>query len=136
MPLFSPPQLIQTAFSEISANTTTTSGSFVDLLTVTLTTGPTRVEIYFTTSASNNAFGGASLQFQITIDGVAQRGCKLRGIALSTASCAAIFFRSAQLSIGSHTIKVQWLTDVGTAQIRPVTTIQEHGSLLVNEITV
>jgi hypothetical protein len=136
MPLFPPPQLIQTVFSEISANTTTTSGTFVDLLTVTLTTGPTQVEIYFTASASNNAFAGASLQFQITIDAVAQRGCKVRSFTLNSASCGAIFFRSGQLSIGSHTIKVQWLTDVGTAQIRPVTTIQEHGSLLVNEITV
>lgn len=127
---------MQTGFVEITSDTTTTSGTYVDLLSLTLTTDANMVEIHFTASVSNTAAFGSSPSFQLVIDGSAVRGAKVRVLEAVEASCAAITYRSSQLTAGSHTFKIQWLTDTSTARIRPVTTINEHASLLVNEITV
>jgi len=139
MPVFQPPELLQTAFVEITSDTTTTSGSYVDLLSLTITTdGGSMAEVHFTASVSNTALFGSSQQFQLVIDGSAVRGSHTRVLESVEASCAAITYRTGVLTAGSHTFKIQWLTDVFifTARIRPVTTINEHASLLVSEITV
>lgn len=136
MPLRQPPALLQTAFTEIVSDTTTVSASFVDLLTLTISTDQgSTVEMHFTISASNSA-AGADLQCQILIDGVAQLATHLRTIDATGAQSAGIRFKSAVLAVGSHTFKAQWLTSTGTARVRPHTTVIEHASLLVKEMTV
>jgi hypothetical protein len=128
--------LLQTAFSEITADTTTTSASFVDLLTVTLTTGANSLLIMAAANISN-ASANVNVQVRVTLDGVAQRGSLTRSPSASGCQAVAITLKRT-VSAGSHTIKVQWLTASSTAQCRPITAAvdKEHASLLVQEVTV
>jgi hypothetical protein len=127
------PQIIQTAFTEITVDTTTTSTSFTDLLSLTIVTDNNPVICHFSASADNT--GVQDVDFQLVIDGVAQRGCALRVIAAGFGTSAELVDKSAALSIGSHTIKIQWQVSGNTGQIRPATNIDEHASLLVEEVT-
>lgn len=49
--LYERPQIVQTAFTEITVDTTTTSTSFTDLLTLTIVTDNNPVISYFSVSA-------------------------------------------------------------------------------------
>lgn len=137
MPLFQPPTLLQTVFSEVQRSTTTTSTSFVlvnDLVTyITIQQGSV-VEVHFTVSASASV--AASMKFQLLIDDVAQTAVHLNTIDTTGAQSAAIRWRAAGLSAGLHTFAIKWLTSAGTARIRPFTSNVEHGALLLKELTV
>jgi hypothetical protein len=130
--------LKQTAFAEIAVDTTTTSTSFVDLLTISFTiTASSIVLISFTASVSNTPSSTRNQDFRITIDGVAKRGARAICTTGSSATCAAIVLRVTGLAAGARSIKVQWKTSASTAQIRPVAAPDtEHASLLVQEVTV
>lgn len=138
MPLFnlSPAQrLVQTAFAEITTDTTTTSTSFVDLLTITLTTATNNLLIYVSHSFGNTSAFGAQVFVRLLLDGAAIRGAGDQ--ASSTfASSGAIITKEA-VTAGSHTIKVQWRVGSNTGQCRPVAAPDsEHCSLLVIEESV
>jgi hypothetical protein len=140
MPLFEQPTLLQTQFAELSANTSTTSTSFVNLLSITMdTSGESSLLIFFTGTPymSNDS---QTIAFQLVVDGTPVRGCAShsdKSGANDTHATAALVYKQTGLAAGSHTITIQWKTDSGTtASIRPVTTIQESGSLLINEVTV
>src|SRR5512137_1319319 len=70
----------QTAFAEQAVNTTTGSGTFGDLGTITLTlttTAGSFLLINFTASASN-ASANTNIDYQLVIDGSPVRGCGTR----------------------------------------------------------
>jgi len=128
--------VLQSAMAEKSTDATTTSASFVDLLTVTITTiASTVCKIYFTVSASHTT-AEAATTFQLLIDGSAVRGLATYQPKFGGGfQCGgALIYRKTGLSAASHTFKIQWKTSGSTAQIRPVTTIAEHASLVVEEI--
>lgn len=127
----------QSVFAEIAADTTTTSASFVDLLTANITTFSSILIIQASISASNSSALGANMDFQVLVDGVAKRGFAIRTPALSNAQLGAgLFYKMTGLTPGAHVVKLQWRTSAGTGQVRPVATIAEHASLLVEESTV
>jgi hypothetical protein len=137
VPLVDPVKLVQTAFTELTSNTTTTSGTFVDLLTLTITTGANAVLVHFSVSVNNNdLFAQQQQQFQLLVDGVATRGCSVRSINSNHANSGGLVYKTGVLTAGSHTFKIQWLTGGSTAQIRPVATATEHASLILKEVTV
>jgi hypothetical protein len=127
--------LKQTLFAQITVDTTTTSAAFVDLLTqaITITAG-SKVIINFTASANNSNV--SLIQFQITIDGAAVRGASSRVSQNNTEVCCSIVYERLGLAAGAHTVKIQWRTTAGTARIRPVATVVEHASLILQEVTV
>jgi hypothetical protein len=131
-------ELLQTAFAEQATNTTQTSATFGDLGTVTLTlttTAGSALLITFTASASNTN-NNHNIDFQLVIDGTAVRGAGMRVPVAGQSDSSAITYKKTGLSAGSHTIKAQWRTDGNTAQIRPTTVLNEHASLLIQEVTV
>lgn len=130
------PTLLQTTFTELTLDTPTGSGTFVDLLTqaITIQAGSVLL-IHFTASASNTS-NATTIDFQITIDAAAVRGTGMRTVAANIPSGNAIVYRKTGLSAGAHTVKVQWRTGGGQARIRPATTVNEHASLVIQEVTV
>lgn len=128
--------LLQTTFAEITANTTTSSLTFVDLLTQSITTTGGDLLIYFTVSASNTTVN-RSISFRITVDAVSKRGTNIFSPSANTAASASIAIKVTGLSASTHTVKVQWLTSANTARIDPAGAPDtEHASLIVNEVTV
>jgi uncharacterized membrane protein len=130
--------LLQTQFAEVTANTTTASTTFVDLLTVTLTTTAGSALLINFGSSSSNTTASRTNAFRVTVDGVAKRGAAARITTVSEAAGAVIVQKVTGLAAGSHTVKVQWrVTSSSTAQIRPVASPDtEYAALLVKEVTV
>ena len=136
MPLVLAPDVIQTAYAEIASDTTTTSVSFVDLLTISLLTNGGDVLIEFDVSGTNS--GSYMTYYRITFNGVSCRGASYFSYNSAVAG-AAICVRLTGVAADSvaHTIKVQWCVGDGTARIRPVAAADvEHASLWVAEVTV
>lgn len=127
---------LQSAFSEITVDTTTTSTTFVDLLSVVVTTlAGTKLLIHASTSASNTGVNG-EVRFRVTIDGTAVRGWSNVKTGAGQTASGGFTYRKTGLSAAAHTIKVQWLVDAGTGRIRPATAAIdiEHASLLCQEV--
>lgn len=127
-----PTSMLQTAYLELSVDTTTTGATFVDLLTVNLTTYGGVCLVTFTVGGGN-ATTNTNVRFQLTLDGVAQRGTKFRqDTGAGSPGCLA--YRAAPAA-GSHVFKIQWSVSAGTGRIRAATVNEEHASLMIEEIT-
>jgi hypothetical protein len=136
VPLYDADRLIQTASTELTVDTSTTSTTYVDLMSVTITTGTNSVIIQFSSSCTTNV-SGDWCEFQLLIDGVITRGLAIWTDTAGVADSGALVYKSSVLSAGSHTFNIQWhVGTAGTAQIRPVTTVLEHATLYVEEVTV
>jgi len=124
-------RIVQQTFDEITADTTTTSLTFVTLLTRTLTTGANKLNIHFTCAGSNSS-NNTAVHFEIQIDGVSIRGSALVASSAATQSTSIVY--STTVTAASHTIDIKWKVPGGTGRVRPVTTVIEHASLLIQEI--
>lgn len=129
------PTLLQSVFTEQTADTSTTSTSFVTLLTRAITIQTGSILLIDTTASISNT-GVSAIDIQVTIDGTPVRGSGTRTTAANVPNSLALTFRRAGLSAGSHTILLQWRTSTGTARCRPTTTLNEHASLRIQEVTV
>jgi len=139
MALVNTTRLVQTAFTELTSDTTTTSTSFVDLLTITVTTGANAVILHFSVAANNSSiFAQHQQYFRLLVDGAATRGCSMRSVNTNHAASGGIVYKTSVLTAGSHTFKIQWRTNsaLATAQIRPASEPTEHASLILEEVTV
>jgi hypothetical protein len=135
----SPTQLglpVQTTFVEQSTDTSTTSGTFVDLLTQAITTTTGTSLIISVTGSVSCIVANVQIDFQITIDGTPVRGAGTRVTAINSSGSIAINYRKTGLAAGLHSIKVRWRTASSTARIQPATTLNEHASLLIQEVSV
>lgn len=129
------PNLLKTVFSEITVDTTTTSMTYVNLLSSTVSVSSKTVLIHFTAAVSNSN-ADRNMFYQLLIDGVATRGGACRTGAASNPETWALVYKATDLSVGDHTFLIQWRVSANTGQIRPVTSINEHASLLVQEVAV
>lgn len=128
--------LLQTTFQEVTVDTTTTSTTFVDLLTQSITTqAGTALLIHASTSASNTGVN-QSVRFRVTIDGTAVRGWENVKTGAGQTAGGGFVYRKTGLSAAAHTIKVQWLVGGSTGQVRPNTAAidTEHASLMCQEV--
>jgi hypothetical protein len=125
----------QSVFAKISVDTTTTSTTWVDLISQAVTITASGILIIHLTAAVSNSAVNKAVQFRVTVDGVSQGGF---GIELKSAgvSCSgAIVVRVTGLSAGAHTVKARWQTSAGTAQIRPVGAPDtESANMLIEEV--
>jgi hypothetical protein len=125
--------LVQSIFKDVTADTTTTSSTYVDLLTQAITTGANFLEFTLTFSATNST-GNKSIDFQILLDAVVVHG---GGINVSSAgsSVSGAVSHKAAITAAAHTVKVQWKTTGGTASINATTTPGSyHCSLFIKEV--
>lgn len=123
----------QSSSSRIAVNTTTTSTTFVDLLSVTLTTQASFLLIFFTCGVSNTAGTGQTF-FRVLVNGVAVAGAGASQVSANRPVSCAISHRIA-VNAGSNIVKVQWRVANATGQIRPVAAPDaEHANVIVMEV--
>ena len=127
----------QSIFAEKAADATTTSTTFVTLLSQAITlAGSTSLLIHFSAGVSNTT-NAAITSFRVTVDGVAKRGTSFKAPSASGAGGVAIILKVDGLSAGAHTVLVEWKVSGGTGQVRPVAAVDaEHASLLLEEVAV
>jgi hypothetical protein len=139
MPLVIPPPqtFLQSVWSEISVDTTTNSTTLVDLISASITTGANQLLIWFSASLSMSVSGlGYRTRYSLQLDGVALRGFMAHPVGGSVSYCVPYVYKKTGITAAAHTVKVQWcVVGATTARIRPVTTILEHCSLMVAEVT-
>lgn len=124
----------QSVFAEVSADTTVTSATFVDVLSAAITTLAGTKLIITSSFALSNSGANTTHHFRVTVDGVAKRGCGLRYVNVPAAA-GGIALIVTGLAAGAHTVKLQARVDSGTLRIRPVTAPDdEHASLVVQEV--
>jgi len=125
------PNVVQAAASVLAVDTTTTSTTYSDLLTLTMTlAGSTNLLIWsnFTTSFSANV--GNTGRFRLVVDGVAQLFCGEEEFTVPQAS--SMVFRATGLSAGSRVIALQWRIGTageGTFRCRP--SVQPEGAAIL-----
>lgn len=110
----------QLAAAVLATDATTTSASFVDLLSSTFTVGGavTAQTLGVATISTSLA---AVVAFQFLLDGTAVGVPHDLTVALGASVPIMLLVPSMALSAGSHTLKLQWKTTLGTARCRPVT---------------
>lgn len=129
--------LLQSTFVEQTTNTTTTSATFVTLLTQAITTqAGSALLIEISASVSNTSGAPNSADMQLVIDGTAARGAGSRTIAAGVPFVFPIIYKKTGLAAGAHTILLQWRVGGGTLQCRPAATVNEHASLMIQEVIV
>ena len=110
----------QTVFAELSADTSVTSTTFVDVITANVTTLAGTKLIVNSTFALSNSGANVGHHFRIVVDGTAKRGAGVRYVN-TPAVTGAIALVVTGLAAGAHTVKLQARVDSGTLRIRPVT---------------
>lgn len=129
--------LIQTTYDEIAVDTTTTSTTYVTLLSrnVTVTAG-TKLLIRFSACSSLNTATDQTIFFRLTVDGVVRVTAGRFSTDNNAIIGTSINYVATGLAAGSRTVLLEWRTTGNTAQIRSATIEGESASLLVEEVTV
>lgn len=127
--------LKQSVSADLAVNTTTTSLTFIDLLTANIAVGGAGfLLIWFTVAGSLLAVNQTAF-FRITVDGVAQRGVAFRSPSAGQPAGASICLRVPVVS-GARVVKAQWRVSGSTGQIRPVLQPDaESAELVVAEVS-
>lgn len=126
----------QSVFAEISADTTTTSTTWTDLLSLSITTEAGYIQCLASSCFTMSNASGREMALRLVIDDVAQRACASMSDSTTYGEIFSIVFKKA-VAAGAHTVKLQWKTSSATytMRCRPVTAPDvEHCSLLVEEV--
>lgn len=121
--------------AEVTADTTTTSTTFVPLLSQAITISGTKILATASVSASASV-ATRSAQFQLRIDGVVVRSFGVELTQSGVANSGSITRLLSGLTPGTHTVELYWKFTgaTGNVRIRPVTaSTAEQASLVVQE---
>lgn len=101
------------AFAKITSDVSTTSNTFADLLTQSITIAGSELDIHFSANGIiDPSSPTVTAYFQILIDGVLvpNAGAWKTNLPTYAFSCSSVY-RATGLTPGAHTVKVQWKTD-------------------------
>src|SRR3972149_2023582 len=128
---------LQSVASEITVDTTTTSTTFVTLLTRTITIVAGSVLLVWFTETNSQSSGSQTTFFRLQVDGVTQKSAGTRSPAVGDPQGIGIVQRVTGLAAGLRTVTIHWRVTGGTSRIRPVAVPDaEPASLVVAEVTV
>ena len=130
-------KFLQSQFTQITVDTTTGSVTFVPFLSQSITISSTTnfLIVHFSAGASNLT-NNNNVIFRLTIDGAAIRGAAITSSPATAPQSSSIVYRTTGLSVGAHTVAIQWRVNSSTGRVRPVTAPDtEHASLLVEEVS-
>lgn len=125
------PDLVQSWYLALSSDVSTTSTSFVTLMTLPVVTTGGALAIAFSV-AGTNSNNNRNLDFRLIVDGATVSATKFRRD--SGAGSPASLSVFTPVSAGNHTIAVQWLVSASTGRIRASSVTEEHAALLVEEV--
>lgn len=131
--LFSSDNYVSSSYSQILADATTTSTSYVGIMSQSVSVSTNEIINLFFSTAFDTVNSSQLVSFQVFIDTVAQAGSSASSLCRGSglfASCA--FIGQYNLSAGNHTVEIRWKTNVATARILPVTNpTANHANLLL-----
>lgn len=138
MPLFPPNDgvgLPQSVCVALTVDVTTTSTSYVNLLSVTVgTVGGSSLLIRASVATSDSTSLSTGNFFRVTVDGVVAGyiGSEI----FTCIQSSALSVKVGPLAAGSHVVNLDWHTQTGnTLRCRPVTA-EEQASMVITEVTV
>jgi hypothetical protein len=127
------PWRLAVVYAALATDATTTSATYVTLLTTQITTLLERGYLLITMTASGAQItSNAVNRMRVVVNGVALKGT----YSVTTANqtwCLALVVRVA-VTRGTHTVLLQWNTDAGTMRISGLTLPEEHAHLVVEEM--
>jgi len=131
---------VQSTFDEITTDYSSSSATFIDLLTRSITIAASSVLIVTFDASFSASLTNKTVYFRITIDGATYRATACRLQQAGTHASAALTIRVTGLSAGARSVKVQQKSD-DTLQIFTVLAGDaganaHHASLLCMEVTV
>jgi len=127
----------QTAYYNLPADSSTTSSSFVSLMSTTVTTSLSKVLVVFGCSATVTS-PNSTITLRLKVDETVVRGTLIRGASEGAGGSAIINYQDNNLSAGSHTFTIEWKIDNSkTIYIRPYTQIDsEYACIMIIEVGV
>ena len=129
--------IVQTVLTQLAANRTTTSTTFVDLLTQSITTqAGTTLLIWIAYTASFSVGVASSAMLRLTIDGTEYLRCGEEE--WTSSQSGAMVYRATGLTAAAHTIALQWrIATAGDGTFRCRNgTVPEGASILSMEVRV
>lgn len=127
---------LQSILAEVGVNTTTTSTTFVTLLSQVITIQAGSILLIHLSASFSHAANNQTGYFRVQVDGVTVRATAQRNPTSGEPGSCAIVLRRTGLAAGARTVTVQWRTSGSTLRIRPVAAPDaEHASLLLEEVT-
>jgi hypothetical protein len=119
----------------LASDISTSSTSYADVLSRSITTGAGFLLIGATASASATS-GNRKIFFEITVDGTFIEGSAFSSASANDAQGMAVGVRVA-VTAAAHTVKLRWKVGSGTGQIRASSVpLEEHADLTCQEVTV
>ena len=113
----------------ITADTSTSSKVFEDLLTINMTTGANNLTVMFSAAVVGGSQGHHT-DFRLMIDGVPKHG----GRAGKTPGVGSLSWVG-PVTAAEHVIKIQWKVTGSTSRIRPVSEPDtEHAQVVIYEV--
>jgi len=100
-------------------DTTTTSQTYVNLMTVNRVTGANRVKVTVAVACSQTS-DRKPVFYRFTLDGVSKGGMTVSTANKEWSECGYFLFLTDPLTAASHEFKVEWRVDSNEGQIRPV----------------
>lgn len=136
MPLHYQDAILQTAYTEISANTTTSAtGTPAPLMNLTMTTGANPVIVYFSASCGNSA-SNAWTEFRLVLDGSPVRGIAVFSVSSGNGNSGTLVYKTSVLPPGLHTFAIEWRVGSGSGTAYIYASSQGNASLYLEEVTV
>lgn len=125
----------QSAMAEVSVDTTSTSATWADLLTLNITTNAGYLLLQASAGFSCSNGSQRQMGMRLVVDGTPLRAVSVASDQTALAKSLALVHRVA-VSSGAHTVKVQWIVGNGyTIRCRPVANPDsEHCVLTVQEV--
>lgn len=121
------------AYVATTADTTTSSASYVELMSTTITSAmaSSYLVLSFTASGVKSTNAG-TVTFQIVVDGTAVKGCSIGTLTATWHWNAAIVVRVPVVA-GLHTVRIDWATTTASVRVNAASLVDEHASLHVFE---
>ena len=126
--------LKQSAAAKLAADISTTSSSFITILTINITTAAGFLEIFAAAgcSGTNNVRARA----RVTVDGVAVSVTNDHSHTSGNGAMSLAMIGRCAVTAAAHTVVFQYATDAGTLSVHAATDPDSEGAtLLVNEVS-
>lgn len=121
--IFSPPNNngAELVSASLATDASTSSSSYADLHSASLTVGGPTAKVDIEAPVTLSVSLAAITSLQLLVDGsIVDHAIDLT-LALGAAGTAFLSAYGVSLATGTHTVKIQWRTTVGSARCRPAT---------------
>lgn len=125
---------VQSAMADLASDVSTNSTSFVDLLSLDISTVGSSFLLISVSAGLTDSNNNIQVYLRLVVDDIVKRGVVSRTSGTGIAESFAIVYRQ-PVTTGTHTVKVQWRVSANTGRCRPATQPDsEHCTIVVEEV--